>query len=263
MARINEERTSLLSRLACVGCWRNAGHLLTSKLSGRSGGRSLIAVLKTRPAMEAVYRDLFVRDILKLGLEDCYYPVSAAANHSLLYLITRSFLELPIKNVLELGAGQSSILISRLSSKPNKAESIRTVEHDQTWAADIQSKVGHPVHVAPLQAKTVSGNRIRHYSGRYFDPSVLYDFVLIDGPPASSPKTAMNRIGAIDLVDANLAQDFVLIVDDTERRGEATLTKMIRETLRGKHKDFGESAVVAAKRQHVFASGAYLGAAYF
>ena len=51
---------SLLSRLACVGCWRNAGHLLTSKLSGRAGGRSLIAVLKTRPAMEVVYRDLFV-----------------------------------------------------------------------------------------------------------------------------------------------------------------------------------------------------------
>ena len=71
----------------------------------------------TRPSMEVVYRELFLRDLARLGLDDLYYPVGWAANHSLMYLIARCFIELPVVNVLELGGGQSSILLSQLNDR--------------------------------------------------------------------------------------------------------------------------------------------------
>src|SRR5690348_10090169 len=88
------------------------------------------AAKTTKPAMEVVYRELFLRDLSRLGLEDLYYPVGSAANHSLLYLIARSFIELPIRNALEMGAGQSSILLSQLNERLKKEATITTVEHD-------------------------------------------------------------------------------------------------------------------------------------
>ena len=217
----------------------------------------------TKPAMEMVYRDLFVRDITRLGLNDLYYPVGGAANHSLLYLITRCFVELPIRNAIEMGAGQSSILLSQLNDGLNKKANITTIEHDARWADDIQTKVHHRVNTADLVSKTVSGHKIRHYGGRYFDSSILYDFVLIDGPPARTRETGFDRLGAIELIETNLADNFVVIIDDAERRGENELVNLIRRRLEESRRDFSEAAIMAAKQQHIFVAGSFFSAAYF
>jgi hypothetical protein len=214
--------------------------------------------------MEIVYRELFLRDLSRLGLEDRYYPVGSAANHSLLYLITRCFMELPVSRVLEMGAGQSSILMSQLKDRLKKETAITTVEHDPQWAVRVESQVSHRVEIAALVPKTIEGYSISHYGGQYFDPSALYDFVLVDGPPAHGHKDmALNRIGAVELLEKNLAGSFVIIVDDAERRGEDVLVDLIRRKLRSKDRDFRETAIMAAKRQHVFAAGDCSGAVFF
>ena len=218
----------------------------------------------TRPAMEIVYRELFLRDLSRLGLEDLYYPVGSAANHSLLYLITRCFTELPVSRVLEMGAGQSSILMSQLNDRLQREAVITTVEHDPQWAARIQGQVKHRVEIAALVPKTIDGHSISHYGGEYFDSSALYDFVLVDGPPAHGNKDmALNRIGAVELLEKNLAESFVIVVDDAERRGEDVLVELIRRKLRKDSRDFKETAIMAAKQQHVFAAGHCSGAVFF
>lgn len=222
------------------------------------------AANSTRPTMEIVYRELFLRDLSRLGLEDRYYPVGSAANHSLLYLITRCFTELPVSHVVEMGAGQSSILISQLNDRLKKNAVITTVEHDPQWAARIQGQVKHRVETAALVPKTVDGHRISHYGGEYFDSSALYDFVLVDGPPAhGSKEMALNRIGAVELLEKNLAESFVIIVDDAERRGEDMLVDLIRRKLRKDGREFKDTAIMAAKQQHVFAAGLCSGAVFF
>jgi len=217
----------------------------------------------TRPAMEIVYRELFLRDLAKLGLEDRYYPVGWAANHGLLYLVARCFTELPVTHVLELGAGQSSILLSQLNDRLKRQATISTVEHDKQWADRIQSQVSHRVTVTDLVPKTIEGHTIRHYGGAYFDASVRYDFVLVDGPPANKGDDALNRLGAVELVANNLAESFVLIVDDAERRGEDMLIGSIRRKLQKNGRDFKEAAIMAAKRQHIFAAGSCSSAVFF
>lgn len=222
------------------------------------------AANSTKPAMEVVYRELFLRDLARLGLEDLYYPVGSAANHSLMYLIARSFIELPVSNVLEMGAGQSSILLSQLNDCLKRDAKITTVEHDPLWADRIQRQVRHHVNTAPLVPKSIAGHNIRHYGGEYFDPSTLYDFVLVDGPPAhGKQEMALNRLGALELLEKNLAPSFVLIVDDAERRGEEMLVGLIRKRLREDGRDFKEAAIMAAKQQHVFAAGQFVSAVFF
>jgi predicted O-methyltransferase YrrM len=217
----------------------------------------------TRPSMEIVYRDLFVRDIAKLGLDDSYYPVGSAANYSLLYFVTRCFLELPIRNAIEFGAGQSSVLMSQLNDRLKKEATITTVEHDTLWANIVRAKVNHAVITADLVPKTIDGHKISHYGGEYFDSSALYDFVLVDGPPAHKKETAFNRLGAVELIENNLADSFVIVLDDMQREGEQELANLIHRTLQKRGGNFGEVSIRGTRPQHAFAGGAFFSAAYF
>jgi hypothetical protein len=115
--------------------------------------------------------------------------------------------------------------------------------------------------IPELSDNRVGGRRIddvwiNFYGGTYFDSSILYDFVLVDGPPArNTEETIFNRLGAIELIENNLADNFVAIVDDAERRGEAALVNLIRRKLQESKRDFRETAIMAAKQQAVFCCG--------
>jgi hypothetical protein len=218
---------------------------------------------RTIPAMEIVYRELFLRDLGRLRIDDVFYPVGSAANHSLLYLVTRCFVELEIQNAIELGAGQTSILLSRLNGSRNNRTSIRTVEHDVAWAEVVRPQIRHDLVVSPLAERRVDAYSIKHYASDYFERSIKYDFLLVDGPPANTKENSMNRLGAIELVRTNLGTNFVLIVDDAERPGEGMLIDAIRRELAKLGTIVQEGAVTAMKRQHIFAAGSYSRAAYF
>lgn len=215
------------------------------------------------PAMEIVYRELFLRDIRRLEIADDFYPVGSAANHSLLYAITRAFTEFPVGNVLELGCGQSTLLLSRLNQRLNRAAAIRSVDHDRDWAARLRAAVAHEVVVAELRSKTVDGVSISHYDEGYFDRAKKYDLIIVDGPTVHSPETATTRLGCLEVVEVALAPDFVVILDDAERKGEGILTDRMRASLKRKGITFGETSIVAAKRQHIFCGGKFQGAMFF
>lgn len=217
----------------------------------------------TRPSMEVVYRDLFVRDIAKLGLDDLYYPVGSAANYSLLYFVTRCFLEFPIRNAIEFGAGQTSVLMSQLNDRLKKEATITTVEHDVQWADIVRAKVNHKVITADLVPKIIAGHKIKHYGGAYFDSSVLYDFVLVDGPPAYVKETTFHRLGAMEVIERNLAESFVVVLDDMQREGEQELSNLIRRKLQERGCRFGEVSIRGSRPQHAFAAGSFFSAAYF
>jgi len=217
----------------------------------------------TNPAMEIVYRELFLRDLRRLEIEDEFYPIGAAANHSLLYVITRAFTEFPVANVLELGCGQSTRLLARLNRRLNRAAAIRSVDHDPDWAERLRAAVGHQVVVAELTRKTIDGFTFPHYAEGYFDRAMKYDFVIVDGPVVRDAATAMTRLGCLDVVETALAPDFIVVVDDAERKGEGILTDRLRALLRRKGIPFGETSVVAAKRQHIFSGGQYRAAMFF
>jgi hypothetical protein len=215
------------------------------------------------PAMEIIYRDLLIRDLARAGVPDDFYPVGSAANHGLLYLIARVIEAFDIRSVLELGAGQSTLLIDALNARRNRRFEARTVEHDPLWAREVGDKVAHRIAVLPLQDRVVCGRPISWYGGAVAEPGKTYDFVLVDGPPAFRRDTSHSRCGCLDVLPGALASDFVVIIDDASRPGEMFLVAELEQRLAAARIDYGIATVTAAKRQVVLCGGAYATARFF
>ncbi|HTI79192.1 MAG TPA: hypothetical protein VL614_01945 [Acetobacteraceae bacterium] len=215
------------------------------------------------PAMEAVFRDIFVRDLRRMGLEDRYYPLSGAANHSLLYLLLRTIREFAPRRVLEVGAGQTTLLLDAVNATMSQAMDVTTVEHDADWAEHIQSNVSHRVVVAPLAPMTIAGKSIDYYATGFLPAGARFNLVLIDGPAAHIQGAEFSRIGCLSFLPDALADDFMLIIDDAEREGEATLVAKLAERFRNDARDVHQASIAARKVQTWFCGGAFARARYF
>jgi hypothetical protein len=175
------------------------------------------------PAAELFYQRLFDSAVLRSGLAvPPLYPVGSAANTSLLYILFRLAEEFPGFNGLELGAGQSSLLLDALA-RAGRLSSITTLEHDADWAARIGQQVAHEVVVAPLRPARVHGVDTEVYA---FAPQRRFDLVVVDGPVG---RPDHSRWGALALLETHLAEEFVVVFDDAERPGERqTIEQFLR-----------------------------------
>lgn len=217
----------------------------------------------TTPHMEPIYRDLFLKELSRAGVADEFYPVGGAANHSFLYIVARAMNEFAFRNVVELGAGQTSLLIDRMKKALARDCRVRTVEHDAFWAARIREQVDHEVIDVPLSPRAVDGHRIAYYDLAPAQIGTDVDFAIIDGPPAHDAAIRYTRLGAFDLIPPCLAKDFVVIVDDRERAGENALARMLEAHFRAQGIEHAVNTVKGAQSQTVFAAGRFKGAAYF
>lgn len=215
------------------------------------------------PAQEQVYLHLFRRDIARAGIEDDFYPVGGAANFSLLYLLTRSFSELPLSRVVEFGAGQSTVLIDRLANRRQEPVAVTTFEQDAYWAAATAQKVRHRVIRAPLVRTTVGDRTVAFYDSTCFADLTPPDLVLIDGPTAYTASTRYDRVGSMNFLSTRLRDEFVVIFDDCERAGEAEAAGRFRAWLGGRGIRFYENTIRAAKQQRLFCTEKFRSAAYF
>ena len=213
------------------------------------------------PSQEIVYRELFLRDLAAMGIDDEFYPVRAAANHGLLYVLARTFREFEIGSVLEFGAGQSTILFDLIRKKVSPQTRICTIEHEAPWAEMIGSRVDHEIITAAL-AGTGTG-----YGSGFYDaagiPEGKFNLLLVDGPQSFAGRNRLARNGFADVFASRLADDFIIIVDDAERSGERKLVRRIRRTLRDARIDFREGEAIALSRQKLFCGGKLYAAAYF
>ncbi|MDB5406168.1 MAG: hypothetical protein JWL84_1080 [Rhodospirillales bacterium] len=225
---------------------------------------SLSRQSKTYPELESVYRDLFTRDIAKAGMDDVYYPVGHAANYSLLYLVMRCVQELRLAEILELGAGQTTILLDQAKRALAAKYRVRTIEHDPLWAAQVAGRVGHEIVQAKLLPLAVGGRMTNYYDrDAVFGGGRKYDLIIVDGPPAFTAAMRYDRTGIAAVVEHLLAAEFVIIFDDAERDGEAEAVRACRQLLNGRGVEFLEGSVSGFKRQHVFATTAHAQAAFF
>jgi len=175
---------------------------------------------------EQLYQQLFYQAATANGLNlPALYPVQSAANYSLLYAILRAVTELPVRSILDIGAGQSTLLLNELS-RVNPSLGIETLETNPDWATRIQSKVRHRVHCVESARKRVHDRETTAYA----DLSVLgdrrYDLIVVDGPPGSK---RYSRWGALEVLERSLGDDYLVIFDDAGRRGEEqTISEFMR-----------------------------------
>jgi predicted O-methyltransferase YrrM len=154
------------------------------------------------------------------------YPVQSAANYSLLYLLLRTCCELPISRVLELGVGQSTLLLNAVSTA--KGTHIHSVEAEHAWAERVGRKVAHAIDVHELEARESYGRRCLAYSITPALPKDI-DLLVVDGP-RGTPR--YSRWGALEIADGCLAQEFIVVFDDAERIGEQDTIREFLKSVR-------------------------------
>jgi len=225
------------------------------KLFRTSRRNSYAAVMHSN---ELLYERMFSNALPRFEVENRFYPVKSAASYSLLYLILRIVTELPVKSVLELGAGQTSLLLDGLATRYDL--DVMTAEHDERWINKMQQQVAHTIHHVPLTNKTLHG-----YSSEVYDFSLLslpasIDFILVDGPIGRRSKS---RWGCLDLIPSLLAEDFVLIFDDAERKGELETIAEVLKILDAQGRTYSVGVTESIHSQVLIAGGRYVEAAYY
>ena len=208
--------------------------------------------------MEAIYRDLFLRELALLGEEDRFFPTGGAANYSLLYLILRIGKEFRPTSVLDIGAGQSSIMWAILK-KHGLVGDVLTLEDNAEWGARIGAQVDHEVMVTPLRTARIDGRDVMTYDWAAARADRRFDVIACDGP-RGTPRHS--RGGVLTMLDGDLGPDFALLLDDAERDGEQDTIEAVHRTLQKAKIDYSVGVVRAAKTQAVFAAGRYVPATF-
>jgi hypothetical protein len=207
----------------------------------------------TEPGLEVIYRDLFRRELEQLGEEDRFYPVGGAANYSLLYLIVRIARGFRPHSVLDIGAGESTLLWAMLQ-RHGLVDEVLTLENDADWAARIGARVNHEIFVAPLKKAEVNGRPAITYDWDLIRQRSAFDVMVCDGPNGTARHS---RCGILNMLTEALPQDFLLMLDDAERPGEQDTIRQIHKRLDHLGLPYRVGVVRAAKTQAVFASGRY------
>lgn len=198
-----------------------------------------------RMLRETLLQNMFHDALSKLDIPSpALYPTGASANYGLFYLILRIISENGVARVLDIGAGQSTLLLDALAKK--YPIEVVTLETDSNWAERIGGRVAHNVIHSGLDHKTIKGVEALGYR----DLSAVegqFDLILVDAPIGSKRHS---RWAAIELIDKHRAPECVIIFDDAERSGERDTIKRF-ESLYGEHGITGRFFRPAAAQQYV------------
>lgn len=166
--------------------------------------------------------------------------------------------ELKPMSILELGLGQSTkMTTSYMKSGLNVEAKIHyIVEHDQEWVDFMENSVDFlksKLLLLPLMQKEYKGSLEMVYEN--FSDVVgdeRYELILIDGPFGSEGE--FSRTDILSILPKCLAGNFVIMVDDTERRGEKNMCNELCEILRKNNINYVSSEYKGVKNFTVIAS---------
>lgn len=219
------------------------GGASTAKLAYRGLLKQIRRWTGTAATEEILYGLLFTQGLAAIAKPPPLFPIQSAANYSLLYLILRTITELRPARTLELGAGQSTLLLDTILADGQECVSMET---DEMWAEKLAAHVRHQV----LHSSVTNGR----YDLR---PEGKFNFVIVDGPIGTKRHS---RQSALPILRDQLADDFLVIFDDSERRGERDT---IEDFLRAEPRVSGVSVLHGSSSQCVAFSEFYSAARYF
>ncbi|MQX37108.1 class I SAM-dependent methyltransferase [Roseospira navarrensis] len=179
---------------------------------------------------EVLYFEVFRDRLRALDLPLIYRPFGAGANASLLFLIVRLIeLHRPAR-VLDLGGGQSTLLLDALSDR--FPMTLQTVESDPGWRDDLAARVRHDVRLCPAETRRHDGHAMRAYALPDDVRAGPYDLILVDGPGGAR---RFGRVGALDVIPAALTPGGVVVFDDTHRPGERETAALAESRIAAAH----------------------------
>ncbi len=162
-----------------------------------------------------------------------FSPGRWAAGYPFLYALYRVLDEWRPQNILELGLGQTTKMISQYALS-NPAASDMVVEHDPEWISFYEKSNIIPQNVKVCQLQIT-------YNGTYKDDDEVcayeglstllegkkFDLICVDAPFGGKAKK-YSRVDILKVLPDCLAKSFVIFVDDSNRDGEkATIHEIL------------------------------------
>lgn len=194
-------------------------------------------VESTRYASEAVWAEIFNNTISSSTwlTNKSFSPGRWAVGYQALYVIYRVLNEARPRRILELGLGQSTRMISQYAAACEAVEHI-IVEHDQEWIDFFKNdfQLSPQSRIMQMEREMVSykeAEAVRVFRG--FQEAFTgqkFDFIFIDAPLGSDMKQYA-RIDVLQILPLCLSNDFILMIDDAERSGEAHTAAEIESRL--------------------------------
>lgn len=213
------------------------------------------ALLETR---ELKYLMLLERSLRHLDIVEPLYPVRGAANSSYLYLLLRLVTELPVDRVLELGAGESTVLLDRLAR--HRPFQRVTLEDHAGWRDRVAARVTEAPRLAPLVPCSAAGHSAPGYDPQTLAGEAPFQLLLVDGPRGTRRRS---RWGCLPLMERCLDREFVVVIDDAERRGELDTVRAALDLLAARGATVEHRFIHATQSQCVIATPRYAAALHF
>jgi hypothetical protein len=205
--------------------------------------------------LEQIYQGIFHQQLRSLRIEENFFPVGAAASYSLMYFLARVLSELPVRRIVELGSGQSSVLIDRIRQADGWH---RAFEQSAIWAARVKGVAPRcDVRTCQVVPKVRDGVP---YDG--FDGLEVADFdlLVVDGPVGTD---RYSRFDCVELVLRNQASDFIVVIDDAGRPGEQETVQELLQALQQRGVDFKLNYLVGRTTQAVLTTPLFRSASYY
>ena len=147
------------------------------------------------------------------------------------------------------------------------------IEGDQLWIDNFSNKLNIESNVDIVQrdVETFTYNDTENLRFKDFDEATRdnkFDLIIIDGPQGfiSEPEfheLEYSRSNVWSLIDNNLADEFVIIIDDYDRQGEKNTMARVEELLREKKIEFYNFKSTGLKEQYVICSSGYRFVSWF
>jgi len=180
-----------------------------------------------------------------------------SCNYSFAYILYRILNDTHPLDILEFGLGQSSKLTSLYTLNKNKNAHLDIVEHDRDWieafSGNITLNDRIKIHNLELEMFEFQNRMNDKYAAlEKVTGEKKYDLIIIDGPVGAQKNFPRSNI--LDLIPSNLAESFVIILDDAERPGEQRLLDEVFKKLNDASVDFSHTIIHSIKNQAVIVS---------
>lgn len=189
-----------------------------------------------------------------------FIPTGGAATYTFLKNLFIILEYIQPKNILEFGMGQTSKLTTPyVAYKQNKAK-LTIVEQDKDWLDYFSKQLPKHENIDLVYKKITDAIINGTANTKYENLSEItqnnkYDLIVIDGPIAGMD--CYPRSNIIDLIPQNLAEDFIIILDDAERYGEKNTAELIFNKLEEHNIEYYKSYKTSVKTQLVITSPSY------
>ena len=206
-----------------------------------------------RTSAEAVWAHVFSNTVRNSTwfTNQTLSPGRWAVGYPFLYALYRILNEVKPKRILELGLGQSTKMISQYALSDPAVEHT-VVEHDPVWIEFFKKQNASLANTSivelPVEIRSFNDfDGVRAYkgfaeafSGREFD------FVCIDAPIAGDMEK-WGRIDILTILPGCVGSQFIIMIDDYNRKPEQLLAQEIKKTLDANGKECASGVYSGAK----------------